>query len=82
MKSALKTQRTRALEKGLLIFLCLLCFATAHRQPRQASPERVGEYRQTRLFYRAPRRSVKRRAIQHLHWRRGWRVGTVTVTVP
>src|SRR5579872_1100319 len=40
---------------------CACCVsATALQQPRQASPERVGEYSQTQLFYRALWKWVKR----------------------
>jgi len=35
--------------------------APAPQRSRQASPERVGEYRQTQLFYRALSKSVKPR---------------------
>jgi len=43
--------------------------ASALQQPRQASPERVGEYSQTRLFYRALWKSVKRNgdSLNHGH---------------
>src|SRR5215467_5297828 len=50
--------RTRALPRGQLISCACCVSATALQQPRQASPERVGEYSQTWLFYRAVWKSV------------------------
>src|SRR5579885_29233 len=38
--------------------------ATALQQPRQASPERVGEYSQTQVFYRALWKSVKQKKFR------------------
>jgi hypothetical protein len=42
--------------------------APALQQPEQASPERVGEYRQTQPFYRALWKSVKRIVPRGLGW--------------
>jgi hypothetical protein len=44
--------------RGLLISFACCVSAQALQQPRQASPERVGEYSQTRLFYRGVQKSV------------------------
>jgi hypothetical protein len=52
--------------KGTADFLCLLCFRHGASQPRQASPERVGYYRQTQLFYRGLWKSVKRNGLRFL----------------
>ncbi len=51
--------RTLALS-GARLISCACCVSTpALQQPRQASPERVGEYSQTSLFYRGVWKSVK-----------------------
>jgi len=47
--------------------------ATALRQPRQASPERVGEYRQTQPFYRALWKSVNASFVESLFLMRKFR---------
>src|SRR5215831_1068393 len=52
--------RTRALPRGQLISYACCVSATALQLPRQASPERVGEYSQTRLSYRGVWKAVKR----------------------
>jgi hypothetical protein len=48
--------------KGPLTFLLAVFSAPALEQPEQASPERIGEYRQTQPFYRALWKSVNRDA--------------------
>src|ERR1700751_2790822 len=49
--------------RGLLISCACCVSPPTLQQPKQASPERVGEYSQTPLFYRALWKSVKQNAF-------------------
>jgi hypothetical protein len=55
----LKVGRTLALPRALLISLLAVFFRRGALAAGQASPERVGEYRQTQVFYRGLWKSVK-----------------------
>jgi hypothetical protein len=59
----LKIGRTLALPRALLISLLAVFFRRGASAAGQASPERVGEYRQTQVFYRGLWRTVKQNGI-------------------
>lgn len=56
---------TLLLPRAQLISYACCVSAPALQQPRQASPERVGEYSQTELFYRGLRKMVNERLLAH-----------------